>query len=947
LQSSVRVEIARLWRGRWLIAAVTLTTVFAAFVVAQTADITYTARAVLSAASAQTPDHFRMRSPNEDAQAAQTYASYFNTPAFQQYVRANVGVSADVTSFGARVEGEDPLLFVVATADSPESARTTAGVLAKAFVEEVRRLVGDRRGRTVAELQKGLQAGWGDSIVPDDQTAAGAALRVQERIDAMNSDSGGLLALVQPDAGVTTNSPDLVGELLKALIGGLLLGCAAVILRAHVSRRMTTVQDVHNKTGLPVLVGPDPTDPWSSTADVTDWVGSGRSAVAVAAASGDSGWPAAAAIARWCAARGIHTVVVRADLRRDGERAGTRPGVADYLRAREPVGIDDLIVDDRGVRVIGAGIHDGDPFVLFDRERFTRLVDEVGAVADLVIIESPAVLGNPEAQILCGVADRTLLVLERDRTNADDAIAAVRCLEQTETQVSGAVLMGAAQRRLRVPRSARGRMIGLLVAAAAIVGIAAVAMVAPSVPGGIGGLAAVAAAGYAAVHLGLRDPRWAYVFLLTALFLRLALPDVLPVDPFLLAFAGLVLSSAIWMVAEPARRPLLGVVELAMVVYLLWNIQSAVLPHEYAPLLYPLTGETLSLYRYVLVGTVMPFTAYLLSRVLFEHVSAVRNILRVIMLFSAYSAIVSILEFTGPSSLIWPRYIVDAPNWPGRANGVFNQPGVNGLVMISGFVIALVLSADRVATRRQRFLYAVVAMGCALGIYLTHTRAIYLAFLVVIVLGMIFAKGYRSSFVTTFAVLVAGVALNWSEFTSTDRSAGGVASTNEIYDRLNAAATAIWAFWEKPWSGWGLGRFVAVNAYHHQQWSADSPWIRGLGVASHFNELGILAELGIIGLLSWLAVLALLMWKLVVSFRASPVDGTAGRPLVLTAIMAFVALLILGCFSDLRLFDYPTVMVFGLVGMAIGAGDRARRASEGRIDVPKRLIGAARRLPTS
>jgi O-antigen ligase len=100
--------------------------------------------------------------------------------------------------------------------------------------------------------------------------------------------------------------------------------------------------------------------------------------------------------------------------------------------------------------------------------------------------------------------------------------------------------------------------------------------------------------------------------------------------------------------------------------------------------------------------------------------------------------------------------------------------------------------------------------------------------------------------------------------------------------------------------------------------------MRGLGVASHLNELGILAELGIVGLLLWLAVLVSLTWRLVVSFRALPVDGIAGRSLVLIALMAFVALTILGFFSDLRLFDFPTAMVFGLIGMAIGAGDRAR-----------------------
>ena len=67
-------------------------------------------------------------------------------------------------------------------------------------------------------------------------------------------------------------------------------------------------------------------------------------------------------------------------------------------------------------------------------------------------------------------------------------------------------------------------------------------------------------------------------------------------------------------------------------------------------------------------------------------------------------------------------------------------------------------------------------------------------------------------------------------------------------DRLNSIQTAFWAFAQKPIEGWGIARFQVVNTYHHQQWSADIPWIGGYGIVSHENELGILAELGVIGL---------------------------------------------------------------------------------------------------
>ena len=112
---------------------------------------------------------------------------------------------------------------------------------------------------------------------------------------------------------------------------------------------MATVRDVQDKTGLPVLaVGPEP-----AAIELPDGVGSGRSTLAVTPVTGGAAGPVADAIARRCAARGDRVVIIRADLR-DRDR-GTQPGVADLLRAREPVYVDDLITEDSGVRVLGPG----------------------------------------------------------------------------------------------------------------------------------------------------------------------------------------------------------------------------------------------------------------------------------------------------------------------------------------------------------------------------------------------------------------------------------------------------------------------------------------------------------------------------------------------------------------------------------------------------------------
>ncbi|MFH5232750.1 O-antigen ligase family protein [Antrihabitans spumae] len=463
---------------------------------------------------------------------------------------------------------------------------------------------------------------------------------------------------------------------------------------------------------------------------------------------------------------------------------------------------------------------------------------------------------------------------------------------------------------------------------AVVLGLAVTFYAAPLVPFGLVGAVTGLLVGIALVVIGLRNPVWAFVFLIVSMFVRAALPKFLPTDPFLFAFAGLIVSTIFWVAAQPERRIRFGAVELTMALYVLWNIHSILTPHEYRPIIYPLTEETLSVTRYLLIGTAIPFATYVISRAIFNTERAMRILIAAILGCSAYSAWVSILQFHGPRALVWPRYIVDTPGWEGRANGLPNQPEVNGLILTVGFVLALVLLGMKDQPRWRKPIYVAITAACGYGVFLTHTRAIWLGFAVIIIMGLVLAKGYRAGFVITTLGVVGYIVMNWSTFTSADRDAGGVGSTNEVFDRLNAAATALWAFSEKPFTGWGLGRFVSVNTYHHQQWSPQTKWERGLGIPAHLNELGILAELGLIGLLLWLTVLFLVSKKLLSSYRSLPERGILGRPVGFAALTAFVSIVLAGLFVDLRMFDYPSTMVMALVGATVGTAERLTRPYE-------------------
>lgn len=460
-------------------------------------------------------------------------------------------------------------------------------------------------------------------------------------------------------------------------------------------------------------------------------------------------------------------------------------------------------------------------------------------------------------------------------------------------------------------------------------------------PADFGLLLALGAVAILAVLLGLGHPVLACTYLLAATFFRLAIPSgTLPIDPFLLAFAGVVAST--WIYLAPARRRLSALridpLVCVIVLYVTWNILSLLLAHRYRPGS-PLDPEPFSVQRFILIGIAMPLAMFLVGRWLFITERAVRVLLWSTMAAAAYSAAVSILQFAAPA-LVWPRYILSNSSWPGRAVGVFSQPVVNGLVLTVGFLVAVLLASHTAESRLLRAFALLVAAASGYGVFLTHTRAVWLSFALVVVIGAVLARGFRTGYLLTLGVMVMAVVINWSNFTSSDRSAGGVGSANEVHDRLNSIATSVWAFKREPLTGWGIGRFPAVNTYHHQQFSPEIPWQRGFGISSHLDGLGILVELGIVGLGLWLAATVLMYVKLVQSARRSPARGLYARPLVLTALLCLIAQSTTGLTVDLRFFDFPNIIVMLLVGAAIGwqAAQAARIALPGARAAPPRTL---------
>jgi O-antigen ligase len=257
----------------------------------------------------------------------------------------------------------------------------------------------------------------------------------------------------------------------------------------------------------------------------------------------------------------------------------------------------------------------------------------------------------------------------------------------------------------------------------------------------------------------------------------------------------------------------------------------------------------------------------------------------------------------------------------------------------------MLLNGDRRTGRLSRVFLSGAAIMCLLGIYLTRTRAVWLALMVAVVLCALLARRARKGFIAVIVAAMIFVGFTWATFVSSDRQAGGVGSQSEVEDRLNISATAIWAIEQEPIFGWGLGRFAQVNTEHHQQYSTDINFRRGFAFASHENELGIGAELGLTGLALWLLVLFLLLADLLRAFRTMPDDRVAGRTLGLLAFTMFTTWAVCGFTADLRFFDFANLLTFVVAGAAVGAS----RAGPGtrRPDLVEPSLAIPRSAPTS
>jgi Mrp family chromosome partitioning ATPase/capsular polysaccharide biosynthesis protein len=345
-------------------------------------------------------------------------------------------------------------------------------------------LAAETTGTSPGQLQRGLSATVpaGTTVLVleyEDHTADAARRNAQAIADAYTVYRGGQAAVLsRATAPRSTTSPPYLVDAAAGLALGLLVGIGSALLRDRRDDRLRGPEDFFRQTDLPVLVtvpaqqGQDDLavldDPWSPAAEAYRQLRGkiarvarghdGTTAITLftsAAGEADAAW-AAANTAAAMAVGGSRVLLVEADLRRTGD-GGSSDGPPDLGLSEVVAGHVPLLEAVSTGRVehlmllrAGSGTP-VPPADLLDEASMDRLLGQVPADVDHVVVHAPPVLLAAETSTMAEHADLVVLVAATDGTCRQDLRTAVTELRAGDAALLGGVLVIPPRRRSETP----------------------------------------------------------------------------------------------------------------------------------------------------------------------------------------------------------------------------------------------------------------------------------------------------------------------------------------------------------------------------------------------------------------------------------------------------------------------------------------------------------------
>lgn len=440
----VRMELGdylRVIRSRWAsITAIALLALAgtAAATLAMTPQFTSSTRIFFAVQAGESVSDLAQGSTFTEKQMA-SYAQVARSPIVLEPVRDALNIDVGVSELSERLDvmvaADTTILVVAVTDEDPILARDIANAVA------------DQLGHTAGELSP-------------------------ERPDGSEAVRATVLSEAQVPTGAS--SPNIFRNLLLGLALGLTLGVGLALLREALDTKVRGETDISAVTDVaPLATVPiDPSaldhpvfmhdDSMSLRAEAirrlrtnlqfVDFSDRPSSIVVTSSVPGEGKSTTAINLAASLADAGARVVLIDADLR--------RPSVAKYMGFEGRVGLTTVLIGRANVidvvqpwqgtslDVLPSGQIPPNPSELLGSRAMSRLLADLSATYDVIVIDSPPLLPVTDAAILSKMAGGTLVVAGADRLHKQQLRSALEALEQVDAHVLGIVL-NKAQRKER------------------------------------------------------------------------------------------------------------------------------------------------------------------------------------------------------------------------------------------------------------------------------------------------------------------------------------------------------------------------------------------------------------------------------------------------------------------------------------------------------------------
>jgi capsular exopolysaccharide synthesis family protein len=256
--------------------------------------------------------------------------------------------------------------------------------------------------------------------------------------------------------------PNLVLNLLLGLGLGLFTGMALALALEFINDTIKTPDDVREKLqlaflgGIPAAKGAKVVDELRDAStgvseayfsamtslQFTTETGAPKVLVVTSTRAAEGKSTTAWALANSFARVGRRVLLIDADMRKPAFVTGAekKDGLATLLTNREPLNEHLVKPEGDGVWLLPCGPLPPNPAELLSSTRFDALLAEASAQFDLVIVDSPPILGLADTPLIASKAMGTLMCVESGKTRTRAASEALSRLIQADANVVGAVL---------------------------------------------------------------------------------------------------------------------------------------------------------------------------------------------------------------------------------------------------------------------------------------------------------------------------------------------------------------------------------------------------------------------------------------------------------------------------------------------------------------------------